>query len=281
MPARQSASSGQPALAQSGFAVFTGGQHGISAMSTSAMSAGSATGIASCPTPTCAITDARMPATAAGAATGVRARLRTARSGISRRRASQNVTDSRCQLFGPGGRPSDPTASEVPGGTRRPLNGRAPAHLGDRPGRRADLRRSDRTGRRSMRLGYEAGRDVVHPPRERITWQCGKHCNAGEDGKDLGSHGGTRSLLGSSRLLSLSPYVPRSLLRHCANSFSCCGRRREIQSSSPTALVRPWLVRYHRSRRGPRSAPASVHSAMVPPYQTATNGTVSSMQCRE
>jgi hypothetical protein len=64
MPARQSASSGQPALAQSGFAVFTGGQHGISAMSMSAMLAGSAIGIASCPTPACAIADARMPATA-------------------------------------------------------------------------------------------------------------------------------------------------------------------------------------------------------------------------
>ena len=268
MPARQSASSGQPALAQSGFAVFTGGQHGISA-------------IASCPTPACAIADARMPATAAGTATGVRARLRTASSGSSRRKASQNVTDPRCQFFGPGGRPSDSTASEVPGGTRGPVGGRTLGHPGDRPGRRADLHRFDRTGRRPVRLGYEAGRDVVHPPRERITWQCGKHCNAGEDGKDLVSHGGTRSLLGSSRLLSLSPYVPRSSLRHCANSFSCCGRRHGTQSSSPTALVRPWLVRYHRSRRGPRSAPASVHSAMVPPYQTATNGTVSSMQCRE
>lgn len=38
---------------------------------------------------------------------------------------------------------------------------------------------------------------------------------------------------------------------------------------------------YQRRRRGPRSAPTSVHSAMVPPYQTATNGTVSSMQCSE
>ena len=42
---------------------------------------------------------------AAGAATGVRARLSTARSGNSRRRAIKNVTQVRCQLFDPGGRP--------------------------------------------------------------------------------------------------------------------------------------------------------------------------------
>ena len=46
-----------------------------------------------------------MPAAAAEAVTGVRARLRTARSGNSRRRAIKNVTQVRCQLFDPGGRP--------------------------------------------------------------------------------------------------------------------------------------------------------------------------------
>jgi|UPI0002C5FA45 hypothetical protein len=43
-----------------------------------------------------------------------------------------------------------------------------------------------------MCLGYEAGWDVVHPPRERVTGQHGKHRDAGENGNDLGSHGGTR-----------------------------------------------------------------------------------------
>lgn len=35
---------------------------------------------------------------------------------------------------------------------------------------------------------------------------------------------------------------------------------------------------YHRNNRGPNIAPAMVHSAIVPPYQTATNGNESSVQ---
>src|SRR5882757_3925548 len=36
---------------------------------------------------------------------------------------------------------------------------------------------------------------------------------------------------------------------------------------------------YQRNSRGPNTAPASVHSTIVPPYQTATNGNESSVQC--
>src|SRR5882672_12802895 len=38
-------------------------------------------------------------------------------------------------------------------------------------------------------------------------------------------------------------------------------------------------VIYQRKSRGPNAAPANVHSTIVPPYQTATNGNVSSVQC--
>jgi hypothetical protein len=36
---------------------------------------------------------------------------------------------------------------------------------------------------------------------------------------------------------------------------------------------------HHRNNRGPNAAPAKVHSTIVPPYQTATNGKESSVQC--
>jgi hypothetical protein len=35
---------------------------------------------------------------------------------------------------------------------------------------------------------------------------------------------------------------------------------------------------YQRNSRGPNAAPAKVHSTIVPPYQTATNGNESSVQ---
>lgn len=35
---------------------------------------------------------------------------------------------------------------------------------------------------------------------------------------------------------------------------------------------------HHRSKRGPRYAPAKVHKATVPPYQSATKGIESSVQ---
>lgn len=45
---------------------------------------------------------------------------------------------------------------------------------------------------------------------------------------------------------------------------------------------RPWRRPTHqRSRRGPSIAPAKVQSAIVPPYHTATNGTLSTMQWSE
>ena len=37
--------------------------------------------------------------------------------------------------------------------------------------------------------------------------------------------------------------------------------------------------RYQRNSLGPSTAPASVHKAIVPPYQSATKGTESSTQC--
>src|SRR5882757_1248027 len=39
-------------------------------------------------------------------------------------------------------------------------------------------------------------------------------------------------------------------------------------------------VSYQRNSRGPNAAPAKVHSTIVAPYQTATNGNESSVQCR-
>src|SRR5712664_2951653 len=38
-------------------------------------------------------------------------------------------------------------------------------------------------------------------------------------------------------------------------------------------------VIHQRNSRGPNAAPARVHSTIVPPYQTATNGNESSVQC--
>src|SRR5713101_3676942 len=40
----------------------------------------------------------------------------------------------------------------------------------------------------------------------------------------------------------------------------------------------PGTALYQRNSRGPNAAPANVHSTIVPPYQTATNGNESSMQ---
>lgn len=40
-----------------------------------------------------------------------------------------------------------------------------------------------------------------------------------------------------------------------------------------------YLRSHQRSSRGPRTAPATVHSTIVPPYQTAMNGSESSVQC--
>ena len=36
---------------------------------------------------------------------------------------------------------------------------------------------------------------------------------------------------------------------------------------------------HHRNNRGPNAAPAMVHSTIVPPYHTVTNGKESSVQC--
>src|SRR5258708_29075003 len=36
---------------------------------------------------------------------------------------------------------------------------------------------------------------------------------------------------------------------------------------------------HQRNSRGPNAAPAKVHSTIVPPYQTATNGNESTVQC--
>src|SRR5882757_3728513 len=38
-------------------------------------------------------------------------------------------------------------------------------------------------------------------------------------------------------------------------------------------------ISYQRNNRGPNAAPANVHSTIVPPYQTATNGNESTVQC--
>src|SRR5256885_6233086 len=40
-------------------------------------------------------------------------------------------------------------------------------------------------------------------------------------------------------------------------------------------------VSYQRNSRGPNAAPPNVHSTIVPPYQTATNGNESTVQCSE
>jgi hypothetical protein len=41
----------------------------------------------------------------------------------------------------------------------------------------------------------------------------------------------------------------------------------------------PGTSLYQRNSRGPNAAPANVHSTIVPPYQIATNGNESSLQC--
>lgn len=98
MLARQSASSGQLALAQSGFAGFSGGQQGISSIP--AMPEWSMPDMPSCEVCACAVMDAAIPTAAIEAVTGTRARLKTARSGSSSRRASRKVTNPLCQFFG-------------------------------------------------------------------------------------------------------------------------------------------------------------------------------------
>jgi hypothetical protein len=40
-----------------------------------------------------------------------------------------------------------------------------------------------------------------------------------------------------------------------------------------------WRAVHQRNSRGPNAAPASVHSTIVPPYQTAIKGSESSVQC--
>jgi hypothetical protein len=54
-----------------------------------------------------------------------------------------------------------------------------------------------------------------------------------------------------------------------ANRLQVTGSRRREDNQE---------TRYQRNNRGPSIAPANVHSTIVPPYQTATNGNESSMQ---
>ena len=52
----------------------------------------------------------------------------------------------------------------------------------------------------------------------------------------------------------------------------------------PAWAVQGWLSAmlrdYHLKRRGPSAAPARVHRTIVPPYQTATKGNESALQCK-
>src|SRR6266705_1744418 len=52
---------------------------------------------------------------------------------------------------------------------------------------------------------------------------------------------------------------------------------RRLQTHADVKLADPSL--YQRNSRGPNAAPAKVHSTIVPPYQTATNGNESTVQC--
>jgi len=46
----------------------------------------------------------------------------------------------------------------------------------------------------------------------------------------------------------------------------------DVKAAADTSL-------HQRNSRGPNAAPAKLHSTIVPPYQTATNGNESSVQC--
>ena len=46
----------------------------------------------------------------------------------------------------------------------------------------------------------------------------------------------------------------------------------DVKAAADTSL-------HQRNSRGPNAAPAKVHSTIVPPYHTATNGNESSVQC--
>src|SRR5229473_3323685 len=78
-------------------------------------------------------------------------------------------------------------------------------------------------------------------------------------------------------------FVSMVRLHHCWKRVLCASNdefganRLAVTRSRRRDAAR--RVPYQRNSRGPNAAPAKVHSTIVPPYQTATNGNESSVQC--
>lgn len=71
-------------------------------------------------------------------------------------------------------------------------------------------------------------------------------------------------------IVHVSPQSPRASPAH--------EPRPGLQDLLRVSEAAPRLPGHQRSNRGPSLAPASVHRAMVPTYQSATKGTLSSVQ---
>src|SRR6266849_9494879 len=78
-------------------------------------------------------------------------------------------------------------------------------------------------------------------------------------------------------------FVNMARLHHCWKRVRCAlltmSSEQIVWRLQAHADVKPADTSlYQRNSRGPNAAPAKVHSTMVPPYQTATNGNESSVQ---
>lgn len=88
-----------------------------------------------------------------------------------------------------------------------------------------------------------------------------------------------RAMEPSGPTLCIRAPVPSRTLRIRHQDFTQLGRRVTGLLTTLTAQLAAGVSGHQRSRRGPSSAPATVHRMMVPPYQSAMNGRESSMQC--
>src|SRR5882724_9439422 len=71
-------------------------------------------------------------------------------------------------------------------------------------------------------------------------------------------------------------------LHDCGSAAMCASNHEFGADCQPVTRSRrretTWYVIHQRNSRGPNAAPARVHSTIVPPYQSAINGSESSVQ---
>jgi hypothetical protein len=78
-------------------------------------------------------------------------------------------------------------------------------------------------------------------------------------------------------------FVNMVRLHHCWKRVTCAllimsSEQIVWRLQAHADVTRADSARHQRNSRGPNAAPAKVHSTIVPPYQTATNGNESSVQ---